>query len=151
MTVSGPYGEFYARDTDAEMVFIGGGAGMAPMRSHIFDQLKRLNSQRTISFWYGARSLREAFYADEFDELAEKHENFNWVLGLSEPLPEDNWEGAQGFVHEILFEQYLKDHPAPEDREYYLCGPPVMNAAVMRLLYDLGVESENILLDDFGE
>jgi Na+-transporting NADH:ubiquinone oxidoreductase subunit F len=151
VTVSGPYGEFYARDTDAEMVFIGGGAGMAPMRSHIFDQLKRLNSQRTISFWYGARSLREAFYADEFDELAEKHENFNWVLGLSEPLPEDNWEGAQGFVHEILYEQYLKDHPAPEDCEYYLCGPPVMNAAIMRLLYDLGVESENILLDDFGE
>ena len=151
VTVSGPYGEFYARDTDAEMVFIGGGAGMAPMRSHIFDQLKRLNSKRTISFWYGARSLREAFYADEFDQLAEKHENFNWVLGLSEPLPEDNWEGAQGFVHEILFEQYLKDHPAPEDCEYYLCGPPVMNAAIMRLLYDLGVESENILLDDFGE
>jgi Na+-transporting NADH:ubiquinone oxidoreductase subunit F len=151
VTVSGPYGEFYARDTDAEMVFIGGGAGMAPMRSHIFDQLKRLNSQRTISFWYGARSLREAFYADEFDELVEKHENFNWVLGLSEPLPEDNWEGAQGFVHEILYEQYLKDHPAPEDCEYYLCGPPVMNAAIMRLLYDLGVESENILLDDFGE
>ena len=151
VTVSGPYGEFYARDTDAEMVFIGGGAGMAPMRSHIFDQLKRLNSKRTISFWYGARSLREAFYADEFDELAEKHENFNWVLGLSEPLPEDNWEGARGFVHEILFEQYLKDHPAPEDCEYYLCGPPVMNAAIMRLLYDLGVESENILLDDFGE
>ncbi len=151
VTVSGPYGEFYARDTNAEMVFIGGGAGMAPMRSHIFDQLKRLNSRRTISFWYGARSLREAFYADEFDELAEKHENFNWVLGLSEPLPEDNWEGARGFVHEILFEQYLKDHPAPEDCEYYLCGPPVMNAAIMRLLYDFGVESENILLDDFGE
>jgi Na+-transporting NADH:ubiquinone oxidoreductase subunit F len=151
VTVSGPYGEFYARDTDAEMVFIGGGAGMAPMRSHIFDQLKRLDSKRTISFWYGARSLREAFYADEFDELAEKHENFNWILGLSEPLPEDNWQGARGFVHEILFEQYLKDHPAPEDCEYYLCGPPMMNAAIMRLLYDLGVESENILLDDFGE
>ena len=151
VTVSGPYGEFYARDTGAEMVFIGGGAGMAPMRSHIFDQLKRLDSKRTISFWYGARSLREAFYADEFDELAEKHENFNWILGLSEPLPEDNWQGARGFVHEILFEQYLKDHPAPEDCEYYLCGPPMMNAAIMRLLYDLGVESENILLDDFGE
>jgi Na+-transporting NADH:ubiquinone oxidoreductase subunit F len=150
VTVSGPYGEFYARDTDAEMIFIGGGAGMAPMRSHIFDQLKRLHSTRNISFWYGARSLREAFYVDEFDELMQQHENFKWVLGLSDPLPEDNWEGAQGFIHELLYEQHLKDHPAPEDCEYYLCGPPMMIAAVTRLLYDLGVENENILFDDFG-
>jgi len=151
VTVSGPYGEFYARDTDAEMIFIGGGAGMAPMRSHIFDQLKRLHSTRSISFWYGARSLREAFYVDEFDELMQQHENFKWVLGLSDPLPEDNWEGAQGFIHELLYEQHLKDHPAPEDCEYYLCGPPMMVAAVARLLYDLGVEDENVLFDDFGD
>ena len=151
VTVSGPYGEFYARDTDAEMIFIGGGAGMAPMRSHIFDQLKRLHSARNISFWYGARSLREAFYVDEFNELMHQHENFKWVLGLSDPLPEDNWEGAQGFIHELLYEQHLKDHPAPEDCEYYLCGPPMMIAAVTRLLYDLGVENENILFDDFGD
>lgn len=150
VTVSGPYGEFYARDTDAEMIFIGGGAGMAPMRSHIFDQLKRLHSTRNISFWYGARSLREAFYVDEFDELMQQHENFKWVLGLSDPLPEDDWEGAQGFIHELLYEQHLKDHPAPEDCEYYLCGPPMMIAAVTRLLYDLGVENENVLFDDFG-
>jgi len=151
VTVSGPYGEFYARDTDAEMIFIGGGAGMAPMRSHIFDQLKRLHSTRSISFWYGARSLREAFYVDEFDELMQQHENFKWVLGLSDPLPEDNWEGAQGFIHELLYEQHLKDHPTPEDCEYYLCGPPMMIAAVTRLLYDLGVENENVLFDDFGD
>ncbi|RKZ44096.1 MAG: NADH:ubiquinone reductase (Na(+)-transporting) subunit F, partial [Gammaproteobacteria bacterium] len=150
VTISGPYGEFYARDTNAEMIFIGGGAGMAPMRSHIFDQLKRLHSTRTISFWYGARSLREAFYVDEFDKLAEQHENFKWVLGLSDPLPEDNWQGAQGFIHNLLYEQYLKDHSAPEDCEYYLCGPPMMNAAITRLLYELGVEKENVMFDDFG-
>jgi len=149
--VSGPYGEFLARDTDNEMVFIGGGAGMAPMRSHIFDQLKRLKSQRKISFWYGARSLREAFYVDEFDELAASHENFEWHLALSDPLPEDNWTGLVGFIHTVLYENYLKDHPAPEDCEYYLCGPPMMNAAVTRLLEDLGVEKENVLFDDFGE
>ncbi|MBT8047942.1 MAG: NADH:ubiquinone reductase (Na(+)-transporting) subunit F [Xanthomonadales bacterium] len=149
--VSGPYGEFLARETDNEMVFIGGGAGMAPMRSHIFDQLKRLRSNRTISFWYGARSMREAFYREEFDELAAKHENFSWHLALSDPLPEDNWTGLVGFIHEVLYENYLKDHPAPEDCEYYLCGPPMMNAAVTRLLEDLGVEKENVLFDDFGE
>jgi len=149
--VSGPYGEFLARDTDNEMVFIGGGAGMAPMRSHIFDQLKRLHSKRKISFWYGARSLREAFYQDEFDELAAKNDNFSWHLALSDPMPEDNWTGPVGFIHTVLYENYLKDHPAPEDCEYYLCGPPMMNAAVLRLLEDLGVEKENILFDDFGE
>lgn len=148
--VSGPYGEFYARDTDAEMVFIGGGAGMAPMRSHIFDQLKRLKSTRKISFWYGARSLREAFYVEEFNELAEKHENFTWHLVLSEPLPEDNWTGATGFVHNYLYSNYLGHHPAPEDCEYYMCGPPMMNKAATELLIDLGVEPENILFDDFG-
>jgi Na+-transporting NADH:ubiquinone oxidoreductase subunit F len=148
--VSGPYGEFFARETDNEMVFIGGGAGMAPMRSHIFDQLKRLDSKRKITFWYGARSLREAFYIDEFDELAASHDNFEWHLALSDPLPEDNWTGMVGFIHTVLYEHYLKDHPAPEDCEYYLCGPPMMNAAITRLLDDLGVEQENILFDDFG-
>jgi Na+-transporting NADH:ubiquinone oxidoreductase subunit F len=149
--VSGPYGEFLARETDNEMVFIGGGAGMAPMRSHIFDQLKRLRSKRTISFWYGARSLRETFYREEFDELAASHENFSWHLALSEPLSEDNWTGLTGFIHTVLYEHYLKDHPAPEDCEYYLCGPPMMNAAITHLLEDLGVEKENVLFDDFGE
>jgi len=151
VTVSGPYGEFLAKDTDAEMVFIGGGAGMAPMRSHIFDQLKRLNSKRKITFWYGARSLREAFYVEEFDQLQAAHENFSWHLALSDPMPEDNWSGLVGFIHQVLYENYLKDHPAPEDCEYYMCGPPMMNAAVIRLLDDLGVEKENVLLDDFGE
>lgn len=150
ITVFGPFGEFFAKDTDAEMVFIGGGAGMAPMRSHIFDQLKRLNSRRKISFWYGARSLREAFYVEEYDKLAEENANFQWHLALSEPLPEDNWTGLTGFIHKVLFEEYLKDHPAPEDCEYYMCGPPMMNASVIKLLQDLGVEPENILLDDFG-
>jgi Na+-transporting NADH:ubiquinone oxidoreductase subunit F len=149
--VSGPYGEFLARETDNEMVFIGGGAGMAPMRSHIFDQLNRLDSKRRISFWYGARSLREAFYVEEFDQLAQQHENFSWHLALSDPLPEDNWAGPVGFIHTVLYEHYLKDHVAPEDCEYYLCGPPMMNAAVSRLLEDLGVEKENVLFDDFGE
>jgi len=149
--VSGPYGEFLARETENEMVFIGGGAGMAPMRSHIFDQLKRLKSKRKISFWYGARSLREAFYREEFNELDKTHENFSWHLALSDPLPEDNWTGLTGFIHNVLYENYLKEHPAPEDCEYYLCGPPMMNAAVTRLLEELGVEKENVLFDDFGE
>ena len=151
IVASGPYGEFLARETDNEMVFVGGGAGMAPMRSHIYDQLKRLHSKRRISFWYGARSLREAFYIEEFDELARRHENFSWHLALSDPLPEDEWTGPVGFIHEVLYEQYLRDHPAPEDCEYYLCGPPLMIAAVTRLLEDLGVEQENVLFDDFGD
>jgi Na+-transporting NADH:ubiquinone oxidoreductase subunit F len=132
------------------MVFIGGGAGMAPMRSHIFDQLKRIKTKRKISFWYGARSLRESFYNEEFDELAEKNENFSWHLALSEPQPEDNWTGLTGFIHQVLLDNYLNDHPAPEDCEYYLCGPPMMNDAVLKMLDDLGVEPENILFDDFG-
>ncbi|GGN32658.1 MULTISPECIES: NADH:ubiquinone reductase (Na(+)-transporting) subunit F [Marinomonas] len=148
--VYGPFGEFFAKDTDAEMVFVGGGAGMAPMRSHIFDQLKRLNSKRKISFWYGARSVREAFYVEEYDKLQEENENFEWHLALSDPQPEDNWKGKTGFIHNVLYESYLKDHPAPEDCEFYMCGPPMMNASVIKMLEDLGVEKENILLDDFG-
>lgn len=150
VTVFGPFGEFFARDTDNEMVFIGGGAGMAPMRSHIFDQLKRLNSKRKISFWYGARSLRELFYAEDYDGLAADNENFDWHIALSDPQPEDNWDGMTGFIHNVLHEQYLKDHPAPEDCEYYMCGPPMMNAAVIKMLKDMGVEDDNIMLDDFG-
>lgn len=150
VTVYGPFGEFFARDTDREMVFIGGGAGMAPMRSHIFDQLKRLGSKRTISFWYGARSMREAFYVEEFDQLQAENPNFRWHLALSEPLLEDNWQGHTGFIHQVLYQHYLKDHPAPEECEFYMCGPPMMNAAVIQMLLDLGVERENIMLDDFG-
>ncbi|AWX14083.1 NADH:ubiquinone reductase (Na(+)-transporting) subunit F [Mergibacter septicus] len=150
VTISGPFGEFFAKDTDAEMVFIGGGAGMAPMRSHIFDQLKRLHSKRKISFWYGARSKREMFYVEDFDTLQQENDNFKWHVALSDPLPEDNWDGYTGFIHNVLYENYLKNHEAPEDCEYYMCGPPVMNAAVIKMLKDLGVEDENILLDDFG-
>jgi Na+-transporting NADH:ubiquinone oxidoreductase subunit F len=149
--VSGAYGQFFARETGAEMIFVGGGAGMAPMRSHIFDQLKRLHSKRRISFWYGARSLREAFYIDAFDTLQGEHGNFSWHLVLSEPLPGDNWTGPVGFVHDVLYQQYLDHHPAPEDCEYYLCGPPVMVAAVRKMLFDLAVEEENIMFDDFGK
>lgn len=150
VTISGPYGEFFAKDTDNEMIFVGGGAGMAPMRSHIFDQLKRLHSNRKISYWYGARTLREVFYVEDFDKLAREHENFQWHVGLSEPLPEDRWEGATGFIHNILYNHYLKEHPAPEECEYYLCGPPMMLKAVRKMLDDLGVDSENVLFDDFG-
>ncbi|MCF7988394.1 MAG: NADH:ubiquinone reductase (Na(+)-transporting) subunit F [Methylovulum sp.] len=148
--VSGPYGEFFAKDTDAEMVFVGGGAGMAPMRSHIFDQLRRLKSKRKMSFWYGARSKREMFYVEDFDMLARENDNFEWHVALSDPLPDDNWEGYTGFIHNVLFEQYIKNHPAPEDCEFYMCGPPMMNTAVIKMLLDNGVEPENIMLDDFG-
>ena len=150
VTISGPYGEFFARDSEAEMVFIGGGAGMAPMRSHIFDQLMRLHAKRKITFWYGARSLREIFYQDEFDKLQKKYPNFTWHLALSEPRLEDHWKGSNGFIHQVLYDEYLKGHPAPEDCEYYICGPPLMNAAVLKMLDSLGVEEENIFLDDFG-
>ena len=149
-TISGPFGEFFAKETENEMVFVGGGAGMAPMRSHIFDQLRRLKSKRKMSFWYGARSLREMFYTEDFDELAAENDNFEWHVALSDPQPEDNWEGYTGFIHQVLLENYLKDHPAPEDCEFYMCGPPMMNAAVINMLKDLGVEDENIMLDDFG-
>jgi len=150
VTISGPYGEFFAQDTDAEMVFIGGGAGMAPMRSHIFDQLLRLKTKRKITFWYGARSKREMFYVDDFNRLQEEFDNFEWHVALSDPLPEDNWDGYTGFIHNVLHDNYLKYHEAPEDCEYYMCGPPMMNAAVIKMLTDLGVERENIFLDDFG-
>ena len=148
--VSGPYGEFFALDTDKEMVYVGGGAGMAPMRSHIFDLLKRQLSKRKISFWYGARSQMELFYVDEFERLAAENENFQWRVALSEARPEDNWQGDEGFIHYVLYTQHLADHPAPEECEYYLCGPPLMIAAVTKVLDDLGVERENILFDDFG-
>lgn len=150
VTISGPFGEFFARDTSNEMVFIGGGAGMAPMRSHIFDQLVRLRTTRKMSFWYGARSKREMFYVDDFNKLAAAHDNFEWHVALSDPLPEDAWSGYTGFIHSVLYNEYLKTHPAPEDCEYYLCGPPMMNAAVIKMLLDLGVERDNIMLDDFG-
>jgi Na+-transporting NADH:ubiquinone oxidoreductase subunit F len=149
-TITGPFGEFFAKETDNEMVFIGGGAGMAPMRSHIFDQLKRIKTERKMTFWYGARSLREMFYVEHFDKLQEENDNFKWYVALSEPLPEDKWDGPTGFIHQVVYDMYLKDHPAPEDCEYYLCGPPMMNTAVLKMLDDLGVEPENILLDDFG-
>ncbi len=150
VTISGPFGEFFARETTNEMMFIGGGAGMAPMRSHIFDQFRRLKTDRKVTFWYGARSLREAFYIEDFDSIQRDFPNFKWHLALSEPLPEDNWTGHTGFIHQVVLEQYLKDHPAPEDIEYYLCGPPAMLAACMKMLTDLGVERENIMFDDFG-
>ncbi len=150
VTISGPFGEFFAKETKAEMVFVGGGAGMAPMRSHIFDQLRRLKTDRKMSFWYGARSSREMFYVEDFDMLAKENDNFEWHVALSDPQPEDNWEGYTGFIHNVLFENYLRDHEAPEDCEFYMCGPPMMNAAVINMLKDLGVEDENILLDDFG-
>ncbi|MFO7938079.1 MAG: NADH:ubiquinone reductase (Na(+)-transporting) subunit F [Kiritimatiellia bacterium] len=150
VTISGPYGEFFARETDKEMVFIGGGAGMAPMRSHIFDQLKRIRTDRKISFWYGARSKKEMFYTEEFEELERENPNFTFHVGLSDPLPEDNWDGYTGFIHDVLYDNYLKDHEAPEDVEYYLCGPPVMNECVINMLLDLGVDQDDIMLDDFG-
>ena len=150
ITVYGPFGEFFATDNKTEMVFVGGGAGMAPMRSHIFDQLKRIRSDRKITFWYGARSLKELFYKEDFDSLQAENDNFEWHIALSDPQPEDNWSGLTGFIHNVLFEQYLRDHEAPEDCEYYMCGPPMMTAAVIRLLEDLGVERDNIYLDDFG-
>ena len=148
--VSGPYGEFFAKDTDNEMVFIGGGAGMAPMRSHIFDQLRRLKSKRKMTFWYGARSKREMFYVEDFDMLQKENENFEWHVALSDPLPEDNWKGYTGFIHNVLFEEFLKNHPNPEDCEYYMCGPPIMNSSVINMLIANGVDPENIFLDDFG-
>ena len=148
--ISGPYGEFYAKETEAEMVFVGGGAGMAPMRSHIFDQLRRLKSKRKMTFWYGARSKREMFYVEDFDMLAKENDNFDWHVALSDPLPDDNWDGYKGFIHNVLFEEFIKNHPAPEDCEFYMCGPPIMNTSVINMLIATGVEPENIMLDDFG-
>ena len=150
LTIFGPFGDFYANESDAEMIFIGGGAGMAPMRSHIFDQLLRLNSRRKITFYYGARSLKEVFYQDEYDELARKYDNFEWTLALDSPQPEDNWNGPTGFIHLVILDGYLSAHPAPEDCEYYMCGPPAMMDAVFGMLDDLGVEPEDIRFDDFS-
>jgi Na+-transporting NADH:ubiquinone oxidoreductase subunit F len=164
VTISGPYGEFFASDNDVEFVFVGGGAGMAPMRSHIFDQFKRIHTDRKISFWYGARSYREAFYVDDFDGIQKDNENFEWHIALSDPQAEDDWEnpdsesrkplgskmGYKGFIHQVLLDNYLSNHPSPEDCEYYMCGPPMMNQAVLNMLDELGVEPENVFLDDFG-
>jgi Na+-transporting NADH:ubiquinone oxidoreductase subunit F len=164
VTIAGPYGEFFAKDTGNEMVFIGGGAGMAPMRSHIFDQFHRIHTKRKVTYWYGARSFREAFYVEDFDNIQKDNPNFEWHIALSNVIPEDDWDnpesparkmlgskkGYTGFIHQVLLDNYLNDHPSPEDCEYYLCGPPMMNAAVLKMLDDLGVEPENILLDDFG-
>ena len=150
VVISGPFGEFFARETNKEMVFIGGGAGMAPMRSHLFDQFNRIKTKRKITFWYGARSKKEMFYVEDFDKLEKENENFSWHVALSDALPEDKWTGHTGFIHNILFEQYLKNHPAPEDCEYYMCGPPIMNQSVINMLLDLGVDREDIMLDDFG-
>jgi Na+-transporting NADH:ubiquinone oxidoreductase subunit F len=164
VTISGPFGEFFAKETKNEMVFVGGGAGMAPMRAHIFDQFKRVRTDRKVSFWYGARSWRETFYVEDFDGIQKEFPNFEWHIALSDVLPEDDWEnpesearstlgsknGYTGFIHNVLLEEYLKNHPSPEDIEYYLCGPPIMNESVINMLLELGVEPENIALDDFG-
>jgi Na+-transporting NADH:ubiquinone oxidoreductase subunit F len=167
VVISGPYGEFFARETDNEMVFVGGGAGMAPMRSHIFDQFKRLRTTRKVSFWYGGRSFKELFYLEDFDSIQTEFDNFQWHVALSDQRvaqEEDDWEnpeaasrqplgckeGYLGFIHNVLRDEYLADHPSPEDCEYYLCGPPIMNTSVITMLEDLGVERENIMLDDFG-
>ncbi|MCR9291955.1 MAG: NADH:ubiquinone reductase (Na(+)-transporting) subunit F [bacterium] len=150
VTISGPYGEFFIKDTDAEMLYIGGGAGMAPLRSHIFELFKNRKTHRKVSYWYGGRSLKELFYIDHFRGIEEEFSNFKFNIALSEPKPEDNWDGYVGFIHQVVLDNYLKDHPAPEDIEYYLCGPPMMNAAVFKMLDDLGVEPENIAYDDFG-
>jgi Na+-transporting NADH:ubiquinone oxidoreductase subunit F len=147
---SGPFGDFHALDNDREMLFIAGGAGMAPMRSHILDQLIRIKTSRRISFWYGARSSQDIFHADLFDQLAREHANFDWHVVLSEPREDEHWEGDTGFVHQVVHDRYLKAHESPEALEYYLCGPPVMNAAVIKMLEDLGVEEDHIMLDDFG-
>ncbi len=150
VTISGPFGEFFMDDSDSEIILVGGGAGMAPLRSHIFDLFKAKKTRRKVSFWYGGRSLKEVFYTDEFLEIEKNHDNFTFHLALSDPLPEDNWTGHAGFIHMVLYDQYLKDHPAPEDINYYLCGPPMMNQAVFEMLDNLGVEPENIHFDDFG-
>jgi Na+-transporting NADH:ubiquinone oxidoreductase subunit F len=150
ITVAGPFGHFFAPDSEREMILIGGGVGMAPMRAHILDQLKRLGSKRRISFWYGARSRQELFYVDLFDRLQEEHENFRWHVALSEPKPSDHWEGPTGFIHQLVNRDYLMEHPAPEECEYFVCGPPMMARAVLGMLDGLGAEPESIYFDDFG-
>jgi Na+-transporting NADH:ubiquinone oxidoreductase subunit F len=150
VTISGPYGEFFIKPTEREMMFIGGGAGMAPMRSHIFHLFNTEHTKRKASFWYGGRSLRELFYIDHFEKIEKANPNFDFHIGLSEPLPEDNWEGHTGFIHQVIYDNYLKNHPEPEEIEYYLCGPPMMNDACFKMLDDLGVPDEMIAFDDFG-
>ncbi|HHL53214.1 MAG TPA: NADH:ubiquinone reductase (Na(+)-transporting) subunit F [Flammeovirgaceae bacterium] len=161
VTISGPYGEFFIKDTDAEMIYIGGGAGMAPMRSHIFHLFKTLKTKRKVTFWYGGRSRRELFYIEDFREIEREFPNFRFFVVLSDPLPEDNWkvkksmddpegDGFVGFVHNAVIEYQLKNHPAPEDVEFYFCGPPLMNAAVLKMCDDWGIPPENVSYDDFG-
>jgi len=150
VTISGPYGEFYIKDTDREMCFIGGGAGMAPMRSHIFHLFHTEKTKRKATFWYGARSRREMFYDEEFKAIAKEHPNFSYHVALSDPLPEDKWNGPVGFIHQVAFDEYLSKHEDPSEIEYYLCGPPMMLDAVQKMLYNLGVDEENIAFDDFG-
>ncbi len=150
VTIAGPFGEFFMDDSDSEVMLIGGGAGMAPLRSHVFDLFRGKKTKRKVSYWYGGRSLREVFYDDEFRALAEEFDNFSFHLALSDPQPEDNWNGYTGFIHQVVLDNYLKDHPAPEDINYYLCGPPMMTRAVFEMLEELGVEKENIHFDDFG-
>lgn len=150
VTVSGPYGEFFIQDTDREMVYIGGGAGMAPLRAHLFHLFHTLRTNRKVSYWYGARSLREMFYWDHFQKIEEEFPNFTFHLALSDPMPQDNWTGPVGFIHQVLHDEYLAKHDAPEDCEYYMCGPPPMVNAVMKMLDDLGVAKEDIHFDDFG-
>jgi Na+-transporting NADH:ubiquinone oxidoreductase subunit F len=150
VTISGPYGEFFIRDTNREMIYIGGGAGMAPLRSHIFHLFHTLKTKRKVSYWYGARSMREMFYEDEFREIEKKFPNFTFHIALSEPLPEDNWTGLTGFIHQVVYDQYLSKVEEPEEIEFYMCGPPLMNEAVQKMLYDLGVPQDMIDFDDFG-
>lgn len=150
VTISGPYGEFFMRDTPAEKMFIGGGAGMAPMRSHIFDLMLTKHWDKPATFWYGARSRREMFYEEDFDRIQNEHPNFKYTVALSDALPEDNWTGPTGFIHQVIYDEYLKNHEAPEDIEYYLCGPPMMISAVVKMLDSLGVPPENIMYDNFG-
>jgi len=150
VVISGPFGEFFMDDSDSEVILVGGGAGMAPLRSHVFDLFKGLNTKRKVSFWYGGRSYKELFYLDDFQEISDNNDNFSFHIALSDPQPEDNWEGLTGFIHQVLYDEYLKEHPAPEDINYYLCGPPMMTASVIKMLDDLGVEQDNIHFDDFG-
>ncbi len=150
VTISGPYGEFFIKDTPAEKIYIGGGAGMAPLRSHTFELFKSMDTDCKVSYWYGGRSVKELFYLDEFEDLEAKHDNFKMHIALSDPVPEDNWTGLTGFIHQVLHDEYLENHPAPEDCEYYICGPPIMLKCVQDMLSQLGVEPENIAFDDFG-
>ena len=150
VTISGPYGEFFIKETNNEIIFIGGGAGMAPMRSHIFHLFRTLHTDRKVTFFYGARSLKEVFYEQDFRDIEKDFPNFKFVIALSDPQPEDNWTGATGFIHQVVLDTYLKDHESPEDIEFYLCGPPMMTQAVVKMADSLGVPEENVMFDNFG-